>query len=143
VVRTATLKLGNGNDFDITNASDVSIQKFVYEGIHDSGTSTFEDFELAINTQTGTTYSLTAGDSGKLVTLDNGSGITLTVPDSLPAGWHCMIEQLGAGQVTVAGGGSMNIRNRQTHTKLAGQYAMGTLVVTEANECYLGGDTAA
>lgn len=60
---------------------------------------------LGINAQTGTTYTLVLSDAGKLVTLDNGSPITLTVPaDStadFPVGTQILLAQLDAGQVTV------------------------------------------
>jgi hypothetical protein len=38
---------------------------------------------LAFNAQTGTTYTLVAADSGKLVTTSNASAITVTVPPSI------------------------------------------------------------
>lgn len=60
---------------------------------------------LGINAQTGTTYTLALDDAGKLVTLDNGSAITVTVPaDStadFPVGTQILLAQLDAGQVTV------------------------------------------
>lgn len=60
---------------------------------------------LGINAQTGTTYTLVLDDAGKLVTLDNGSAITVTVPaDSttdFPLGTQILLAQLDAGQVTV------------------------------------------
>jgi hypothetical protein len=60
---------------------------------------------LALNAQTGTTYTLVAADSGKLVTLDNVSAITLTIPPTVfSAGQLIDIQQIGAGQVTFAAG---------------------------------------
>jgi hypothetical protein len=35
---------------------------------------------IAINAQTGTTYTAVLADDGKLVTCDNGSAITFTIP---------------------------------------------------------------
>lgn len=57
-----------------------------------------------LNTQTGTSYTLQASDSGKVVELNNASAITVTVPNSLPAGFNCILAQIGAGQVTVQAG---------------------------------------
>jgi hypothetical protein len=55
----------------------------------------------AINAQTGTTYTLVAGDLNDLVTLNNASAITLTVPPSIfSANDIISISQIGAGQVT-------------------------------------------
>lgn len=98
-----------------------------------------------INAQTGTTYETLDSDSGKVVTLDNAGAITLTIHEDAAAGFSCLIIQKGAGQVTVAAGGTGNVRNRSSHTKLAGQYAMGSIFVVSnagtAPEVYLAGDT--
>ena len=117
-----------------------------------TGTQTFGDgavsgFTGVLNAQTGTTYTLDATDNGKIVTLSNASGITLTIPNSLIVGFNCLIVQLGAGQVTVAAGSGATLRNRSSHTKIAGQYGLGTIAVLanagSAAIAYLGGDTAA
>ena len=49
---------------------------------------------LAFNAQTGTTYTLVAGDSGKLVTTSNASPVTVTVPPSVFAAGE-QINQIG------------------------------------------------
>jgi predicted secreted protein len=106
---------------------------------------TLAGFKGAINAQTGTTYATVDSDHGKVITLSNGSAITITVHQAATAGFNCMIIQLGAGQVTVAAGGTGAVRNRSSHTKLAGQYAMGSLFVVSnagtAPQVYLAGDT--
>ena len=57
-----------------------------------------------INAQTGTAYTLVAGDVGKLVTLTNAAAITLTVPGNVfTAGQRVDVLGLGAGLVTVVG----------------------------------------
>jgi hypothetical protein len=94
-----------------------------------------------VNAQTGTTYTLVAADKGKIVTLSNASTITLTVPSGLGADFSCILLQLGAGQVTVTGSGA-TINNRQSHTKIAGQYGFATLFARAANTFILGGDTS-
>lgn len=95
-----------------------------------------------VNAQTGTTYTLVASDNGKVVTLNNAAAITLTVPSGLGAGFNCLVVQLGAGQVTFSPS-STTINNRQSHTKIAGQYGVASLVAYAANTFALGGDTAA
>lgn len=104
-------------------------------------------FGGAINTQTGTTYTTQDSDHGKVIILNNASAITLTIHQAAPAGFNCLIIQLGAGQVTVAAGGTGNVRNYDSHTKLAGQYAMGSIFVVSnagtAPEIYLAGNTGA
>lgn len=92
------------------------------------------------NDQVGTTYLLAASDNGKVVTLNNGGAITLTLP-VLAVGFNCSIVQKGAGQVSMVVSGT-TLRNRQSHTKLAGQYATASLIVPVTAEWYLSGDTA-
>ena len=95
----------------------------------------------SVNAQTGTTYTLVAGDNGKIVTLSNASAITVTVPSGLGAGFNCLCVQLGAGQVTFSPS-STTINHRQSHTKIAGQYGVASLVAYAANVFALAGDTA-
>jgi hypothetical protein len=95
---------------------------------------------VEINAQTGTSYSLQTSDNGKLVTLNNASAITLTVPASLGAGFNCQILQLGAGQVTISASGT-TVHNASSHTKLTGQYSSASLVAYDANTFLFQGDT--
>ena len=94
------------------------------------------------NTQTDS-YTLQASDNGKVITVNKATSATITIPDTLSAEFSCTVIQIGAGQVTFAGSGSMTLRNRQTHTKTAGQYAAASLYIYAANNVLLGGDTAA
>lgn len=83
------------------------------------------------NYQTGTTYTFVLGDTGKRISLTNAFAITATVP---PAGsvaysaeTEIILRQGGAGQVTVAPGSGVTINSYGSLTKLAGQYAYGSL----------------
>lgn len=98
-------------------------------------------FDASINAQTGTTYTLLSSDAGKVITLDNASAITLTVPTGLGANFNCTLVQLGAGQVTISGSGT-TISNRSSHTKIAGQYGVATLLSYADTTWILAGDTA-
>lgn len=82
-----------------------------------------------VNLQTGTTYTLTTGDDGKVVELNNAGAITLTVPNSLPQGFSCLIVQAGSGQVTVAAGVGATQRAFSSYNKSGGQWAEITLYV--------------
>ena len=98
-------------------------------------------FDATLNDQTGTAYTIVAGDAGKVITCNNGSAVTVTVPASLGAGFTCSVVQKGAGQVTFAAS-STTINNRQSHTKIAGQHGVATLVSTASDVFVLAGDTA-
>lgn len=85
---------------------------------------------IAINAQTGTTYTAVLGDDGKLITCDNGSAITLTVPPNSSVafgiGTQINIMQLGAGQVTIAAGAGVTLRSQGSKLKTSAQYAVAT-----------------
>lgn len=70
---------------------------------------------VVVNAQTGTTYSLVAGDSGKLVTLTNAAAITVTVPANssvdFPVGTAIALVQYGAGQVTITGASGVTLNS--------------------------------
>jgi hypothetical protein len=89
--------------------------------------ATIDDVEVAsVNAQTGTTYTLAIGDRGGVVTMNNGSANTLTIPlnsaVAFDVGSVINVVQLGAGATTIEGatgvtlngvsGGSGAINNR-------------------------------
>jgi hypothetical protein len=107
----------------------------------DFGGTAILGFDATLNDQTGTTYTILSSDAGKVITCNNGSAVTVTVPASLGAGFTCSVVQKGAGQVTFSAS-STTINNRQSHTKIAGQHGVATLVSTASDVFVLAGDTA-
>ena len=85
---------------------------------------------VAVNAQTGTTYSVVLSDDGKLVTCDNAASIALTiVPNSSVAfgiGTQINIMQLGAGTVTITAGSGVTLRSAGSKLKTDAQYAVAT-----------------
>ena len=104
-----------------------------------ASTRTLTGANAAVNAITATTYSLVQADNGKVITMNNASAITLTIPSGLTAGFNCMIVQYGAGTVTIAGSG-VTVVNRSNYTKTGGQYAVVTIVSPVANTFITGGD---
>lgn len=103
-----------------------------------------DDTTLSFNAQTGTTYTLVIADLGKMVTLSNASGITLTVPPSVfSTGNQINIQQIGAGQVTLAQGAGVTITSTgatASAPKLRAQYAAATILCTGSNTFTVLGD---
>ena len=104
--------LGNGAA-DITVLGSLGTTTTVLHG-NAAGAPSFGAVNLAtdvsgvipvpINAQTGTTYTVVAGDQGKLVTFSNAASIAVTLPQatgSFAAGWSTTFENLGAGLVTI------------------------------------------
>ena len=105
-----------------------------------------DDTTLAFNAQTGTTYTLVAADLGKMVTLSNASGITLTVPPSVfTTGNIINIQQIGAGQVTLAQGAGVTISSTGSGTlgnapKLRAQFSAASILCNGSNSFTVIGD---
>ena len=99
---------------------------------------------LAINAQTGTTYTLVAGDLNDLVTLNNAGAITLTIPPSVfSANDTINIAQIGAGQVTLAQGAGVTINSNgatATAPKLRVRWSSASIICTASNTFLVVGD---
>lgn len=74
---------------------------------------------LAPNVQTGTAYTLTTTDRGGFVAFTGSGPVTLTLPNSLPAGFRCTVAQIGAGQVTFTAASGATITSAQGLVKTA------------------------
>ena len=108
----------------------------------DFGGTAILGFDATLNDKTDS-YTLLASDAGKVVVLNKGTAVTVTVPSGLGAGFNCSFIQKGAGQVTFDdNSGATTINNRQSHTKIAGQHGVVTLVSTATDVFVLAGDTA-
>lgn len=101
-------------------------------GTTTSWASAVSTLDITLNAQTGTTYTLVSGDANKLVTLSNASAITVTVPNGVfTTGQQINLQQIGAGQVTIASDGTTTITG--VGTKIAAQYGAATLICTGTN----------
>ena len=102
---------------------------------------------IAINAQTGTTYSVVLSDDGKLITCSNASAIALTIPPNSSVaygvGTQINIAQLGAGQVTITAGAGVTLNSEGSKLKLKGQYAVATCVKTDTNTWFVVGNLSA
>lgn len=85
-----------------------------------------------VNAQSGTSYTLLSTDNGKIVTLSNGSAITLEVPAGLGAGFSCMLIQIGTGQVTITPD-STTVNSVGAALKISAQYGAATLFAYASN----------
>jgi len=110
-----------------------------------SGTVTLR-LKLEFDAETGTTYTLVAANLNQLVTLNNASAITLTVPPSVfSAGDVINIAQIGAGQVTLSQGAGVTINSTgatATAPKLRARYSAASIICTASNTFLVVGDIA-
>jgi len=102
---------------------------------------------IAINAQTGTTYTAVLTDDGKLVTMSNASANTITIPPNSSVaygiGTQINIAQLGAGATTIVAGSGVTLNSAGAKLKLDAQYAVATCVKTDTNTWFVVGNLKA
>jgi hypothetical protein len=94
---------------------------------------------LVINAQTGSGYTLQASDVNKLVTMNNASGNTIIIPNSVfTTGQQINIQQIGTGQTQIDNDGTTTYTG--TGTRLRARYSAATIICTGTNTFTLIGD---
>jgi RAB protein geranylgeranyltransferase component A len=109
------------------------------------GGTTSASAALILNAQTGTTYTLVAADAeNKLVTSDNASAVTITVPPSVfTVGQQINVASIGAGLTSFAEGSGVTITSTGATAEapvLRAQYSAGTVICTAADTFLIVGD---
>lgn len=114
-------------------------------------TLTDPKINLALNAQTGTTYTFVLTDNGRLVTASNASAQTYSIPTNasvaFPIGTQINIIQIGAGQVTINAvtSGTTTVSSTgatATAPKLRAQYSSATCIKAATDLWYVVGDIA-
>lgn len=110
---------GSGDTEELTPANVLALLESGGTNVITAG----EDNTLTTNAQTGTTYTYVLSDAGKLVTFNNASAQTVTVPTNasvaFPVNTRIYGKQLGSGTVTFAAAGGVTI------TQVSGTLAIG------------------
>jgi hypothetical protein len=144
---TGKFKIGTGSatwgslDYFGTDASVVTL----------TGTQTLTNktltapiINLALNAQTGTTYTLVAADSGKLVTSSNASPVVITIPPSIfAAGEMVNVQSIGAGLTSFGAGAGVTITSTGATSAapiLRAQFSACTIICTASNVFTVIGD---
>ena len=95
----------------------------------------------------GTTWAPTADENNKIIGLSHSVGVTVTLPEFLPAGFGLSVFQAGTGPITFAAAAGASIRQIDGLLSTRGQYAGCALTVISnvggaAAEWLLVGDLA-
>jgi hypothetical protein len=102
---------------------------------------------VALNAQTGASYTAALSDDGKLVTMSNGSGNTFTIPPNgtvaFGIGTQINVMQLGNGQTTIAPGAGVTLRSSGNKLKTHSQYAVVTCCKIDTDTWVVIGNLAA
>lgn len=100
-------------------------------------------WNLTLNDQTGTAYTLALGDNGKLVTLDNAATGTVTIPDNssvaFPTGAQVNMVQKGTGAFSVTGASGVTV-NATPGLNFRAQWSAATAVKIATDTWILLGD---
>ena len=103
-----------------------------------------DDTTLSFNAQTGTTYTLVASDSAKLVTTSNASAVTVTIPPSVfSAGNQINVQSIGVGLTSFAAGAGVTITSTGASAAapiLRARYSACTIICTASNVFTVIGD---
>jgi hypothetical protein len=103
-----------------------------------------DDTTLSFNAQTGTTYTLVASDSAKLVTTSNASAVTVTVPPSVfTTGNQINVQSIGVGLTSFAAGAGVTITSTGATAAapiLRARYSACTIICTGSNTFTIIGD---
>ena len=87
-------------------------------------------------------YTLVAGDNGRIITMNVATANNLTVPASLDVGVNCTIIQLGAGQTTIVASGT-TLNSYQGYLKISGQHGSASIVSYTSNVYNVAGSLSA
>lgn len=103
-----------------------------------------DDTTLSFNAQTGTTYTLVASDSAKLVTTSNNSPVIVTIPPSVfAAGNQINVQSIGVGLTSFAAGAGVTITSTGASVAapvLRARYSACTIICTASNVFTVVGD---
>ena len=103
-----------------------------------------DDTTLSFNAQTGTTYTLVASDSAKLVTTSNASAVTVTIPPSVfSTGNQINVQSIGVGLTSFAAGAGVTITSTGATAAapiLRARYSACTIICTGSNTFTVVGD---
>ena len=118
-----------------------------------TGTGTTEwdyspTFAATLDIATATdNYTLVIHDAAKIVNMNKGSAVNLTVPPNssvaFTIGSQGLVNNYGAGQVTIVAGSGVTLRSDGSKLKIASQYSAATLVKIGTDEWMVFGNLSA
>jgi hypothetical protein len=141
---------GGGTSGTVTVAIDTSVTADLTTAqTLTNKTLTDPKINLAFDAQTGTTYTTVLNDNGQVVTMNNASANTLSIPTNAsvayPVGTQINVLQIGAGQTTIQAvtSGTTSILSTGATAaapKLRARYSMATCIKAATDTWYVIGD---
>ena len=147
-IRLETSAASSDIDICVANSSGTKYNIAKFDGsacVTDFTGMVRHDVQICANTST--TYTLVLADHGKLVTSNNASAQTITVPPNssvaYPVGAEITLTQLGAGQVTIAAGSGVTLYSADSELKTRVQYSTAVLTKIASDTWLVAGDLTA
>lgn len=131
------ITIGDPSGVDTNNFISYQASASAFSG---NGINSISGFLSSVLAQTGTTYTFQNSDCGKILTFNNASPVTVTIPTGLPVGFNCTVIQLGAGQVGFTNAAGLTLQSYGNQYKLIGQHASATLFEYSTNIVNLSGN---
>ena len=137
---TNVARINEGNTFSVRQVMNSGITS---ANLYVSGGATFASAVVsdggyritsnAINSRTGTTYSLLSTDDGKVVVWNATSGSTLTVPSGLSVGFNVTVISIGTGSIGITGASGVTLNSFENKLRIAGQHAAVSIISYNSN----------
>jgi len=84
-------------------------------------------------------YTLTANDSGSVITMSNTASKTITVPTSLPVGFRCMVYMLNTGNVVIGNASGVTLNSRSGSYTCSTRYGSISIFEYDTNSVIVDG----
>lgn len=148
-VTASTGLTGGGTSGTVTLSIDSTVVTLTGSQTLTNKTLTDPKINLAFDAQTGTTYTTILDDNGQVVTMNNASANTLSIPTNAsvayPIGTQINVLQIGAGQTTiqaVTSGTTTILSTGATAAapKIRARYGMATCIKAATDTWYVVGD---
>jgi hypothetical protein len=85
---------------------------------------------------------LTAADSGQIVTVSNTSSTTITVPSGLPIGFRCMVYMINTGSIVIGNAAGVSLYSRTGAFNCTTRYGALSVFVYDTNSVIVDGSLA-
>ena len=84
-------------------------------------------------------YTLTNADSGSVITMSNTASKTITVPNTLPVGFRCMVYMLNTGNVVIGNATGVSLFSRTNSYTCSTRYGSVSIFEYDTNSVIVDG----
>jgi hypothetical protein len=145
ITTSGTIAIDTATTVDVSTAQTLTNKTLTTPTLNDP------KINLAFDAQTGTSYTTVLNDNGQIVTMNNASANTLSIPTNAsvayPIGTQINVLQIGAGQTTIQAvtSGTTSILSTGATAaapKIRARYGMATCIKAATDTWYVVGDIA-